>query len=77
MRQGTFVDDTLIAVPSSTKNKAGKRDPEMHQTKRRNQWFHRFAEGFAYAMRCQIDVDAASDFVHSVVSTAANVHELN
>jgi IS5 family transposase len=38
MRQGTIVDATQIAAPSSTKNKAGKRDPEMHQTKKGNQW---------------------------------------
>ncbi len=39
MRQGTIVDATLIAAPSSTKNKEGKRDPEMHQTKKGNQWY--------------------------------------
>jgi len=39
MRQGTIVDATLIAAPSSTKNKDGKRDPEMHQTKKGNQWY--------------------------------------
>ncbi|MCP9779964.1 IS5 family transposase, partial [Cyanobium sp. To12R1] len=39
MRQGTIVDATLIAAPSSTKNKKGKRDPEMHQTKKGNQWY--------------------------------------
>ena len=43
MRQGTIVDATLIAAPSSTKNKDGKRDPEMHQTKKGNQWYYRFA----------------------------------
>ena len=41
MKQGTIIDDTLIAVPSSTKNKEGKGDPEMHQTKKGNQWFYR------------------------------------
>jgi IS5 family transposase len=51
MRQGTIVDATLIAAPSSTKNKEGKRDPEMHQTKKDNQWYHRFAEGCAYGMK--------------------------
>ncbi len=40
MRQGTIVDATLIAAPSSTKNKEGKRDPEMHQTKKGNQWYY-------------------------------------
>jgi IS5 family transposase len=39
MRQGTIVDATVIAAPSSTKNKAGKRDPDMHQTKKGNQWY--------------------------------------
>jgi len=43
MKQGTIIDATLIAAPSSTKNKDGKRDPEMHQTKKGNQWYHRFA----------------------------------
>ena len=37
MQQGTIVDSTLIAAPSSTKNKDGKRDPEMHQAKKGNQ----------------------------------------
>ena len=41
MRQGTFVDATLIAAPSATKNKEGKRDPEMHQTKKVYQWYFR------------------------------------
>ena len=40
MRQGTIVDATLIASPSPTKNKEGKRDPEMHQTKKGNQWYY-------------------------------------
>jgi IS5 family transposase len=39
MKQGTIIDATLIAAPSSTKNKAGERDPEMHQTKKGNQWY--------------------------------------
>ncbi len=39
MKQGTMIDATLIAAPSSTKNKAGERDPEMHQTKKGNQWY--------------------------------------
>ena len=57
----------------------------MHSVAKGNQWFHCFAEGFAYGMRCHnryaeakgYGVDAASGLVHSVVSTAANVHELN
>ena len=50
MKQGTLIDATLIAALSSTKNKKGERNPEMHQTKKRNQWYHRFAEGLAYGM---------------------------
>jgi IS5 family transposase len=76
MRQGTIVDATLIAAPSSTKNKEGKRDPEMHQTKKGNQWYHCFAEGFAYGMKVHAGVDKDSGLIHSVVVTAANVHDL-
>ena len=49
----------------------------MHSVAKGKQWFHCFTEGFAYGMRCHIGVDAASGLVHSVVSTAANMHELN
>ena len=76
MRQGTIVDATLIAAPSSTKNKEEKRDPEMHQTKKGNQWSHCFAEGFAYGMKVHAGVDKDSGLIHSVVVTAANVHDL-
>ena len=68
MRQGTIVDATLIAAPSSTKNKAGKRDPEMHQTKKGNQWY--------FGMKVHAVVDKDSGLIHSVVVTAANVHDL-
>jgi transposase, IS5 family len=68
MRQGTIVDATLIAAPSSTKNKDGKRDPEMHQTKKGNQWY--------YGMKVHIGVDKDSGLIHSVVTTSANVHDL-
>ena len=68
MRQGTIVVATLIAAPSSTKNKDGKRDPEMHQTKKGNQWY--------YGMKVHIGVDKDSGLIHSVVTTAANVHDL-
>ena len=68
MRQGTIVDATLIAAPSSTKNKDGKRDPEMHQTKKGNQWY--------YGMKIHAGVDKDSGLIHSVVTTAANVHDL-
>jgi IS5 family transposase len=58
----------LIAAPSSTKNKEGKRDPEMHQTKKGNQWY--------YGMKVHIGVDKDSGLIHPVVTTAANVHDL-
>jgi transposase, IS5 family len=75
MRQGTIVDATLIAAPSSTKNKEGKRDPEMHQTQKGNQWYHRCAEGYAYGMKVHAGVDKDSGLIHSVLVTAANVHD--
>jgi IS5 family transposase len=68
MRQGTIVDATLIAAPSSTKNNQGKRDPEMHQTRKGNQWY--------YGMKVHTGVDKDSGLIHSVVVTAANVHDL-
>jgi len=68
MKQGTIIDATLIAAPSSTKNKAGKRDPEMHQTKKGNQWY--------FGMKVHAGVDKDSGLIHSVVVTAANVHDL-
>jgi IS5 family transposase len=69
MRQGTIVDATLIAAPSSTKNTDGKRDPDMHQTKKGNQWY--------FGMKVHIGVDKDSGLIHSVVTTAANVHDLS
>ena len=68
MKQGTIIDATLIAAPSSTKNKAGERDPEMHQTKKGNQWY--------FGMKIHAGVDKDSGLIHSVVTTAANVHDL-
>jgi len=68
MRQGTIVDATLIATPSYTKNKPGKRDPEKHKTKKGNQWY--------FGMKVHIGVDKDSGLILSVVATAANVHDL-
>jgi IS5 family transposase len=68
LREGTIVDATLIAAPSSTKNEKGERDPEMHQTKKGNQWH--------FGMKAHIGVDAHSGLVHTVVSTAANIHDV-
>jgi transposase, IS5 family len=76
MKQGTIIDATLIAAPSSTKNKSKERDPEMHQTKKGNQWYHRCAEGFAYGMKVHVGVDSESGLIHAVETTAANVHDL-
>jgi transposase, IS5 family len=64
MRQGTIVDATIIAAPPSTKNKEKARDPEMHQTKKANQWH--------FGMKAHIGVDVASGLVHTVKGTAAN-----
>ena len=68
LKQGTVVDATLIAAPSSTKNQSGERDPEMHQTKKGNQWH--------FGMKAHIGVDADSGLVHTVVGTAANVNDV-
>lgn len=68
LKQGTVVDATLIAAPSSTKNSTGTRDPEMHQTKKGNQWHH--------GMKAHIGSDADSGLVHSVSTTAANAHDI-
>lgn len=68
LKTGTVVDATIIAAPSSTKNSSGERDPEMHQTKKGNQWH--------FGMKAHIGVDADSGLVHSVVGTAANVNDV-
>jgi Transposase and inactivated derivatives, IS5 family len=64
---GTIVDATIIQAPSSTKNRERKRDPEMHQTKKGNQWY--------FGMKGHIGVDSRSRLAHAVVATAANVHD--
>ena len=68
LREGTIIDATLIAAAPSTKNKEGKRDDEMHQTKKGNQWH--------FGMKAHIGVDAQSGLVHTVIGTAANVHDI-
>src|SRR5690606_29557238 len=68
LKNGTAIDATLIAAPSSTKNSSGERDPEMHQTKKGNQWH--------FGMKEHIGVDADSGLVHTVVGTAANVNDV-
>jgi len=69
MRQGTIVDATIIAAPPSTKNKSKSRDPEMHQTRKGNQWH--------FGMKAHIGVDVASGVVHTVIGTAANEADIN
>jgi len=62
---GTIVDATIIHAPSSTKNAKGERDPEMHQTRKGNQWY--------FGMKAHIGVDSKTGIVHSVCTTAASV----
>ena len=64
---GTIVDATIIGAPSSTKNAHKARDPEMHQTRKGQQWY--------FGMKLHIGVDSQSGLAHSAVVTAANVHD--
>ena len=64
---GTIVDATLIAAPPSTKNQEKSRDPEMHQTKKGNEWH--------FGMKLHIGADSQTGLVHSASVTAANVHD--
>jgi IS5 family transposase len=64
---GTIVDATLIAAPPSTKNRDQSRDPEMHQSKKGNEWH--------FGMKLHIGVDSQSGLVHSASVTAGNVHD--
>ncbi|KAB2872054.1 MAG: IS5 family transposase, partial [Burkholderiaceae bacterium] len=64
LKKGSIVDATIIAAPSSTKNREGERDPEMHQTKKGNQWH--------FGMKAHIGADVDSGLVHTVVTTPAN-----
>ncbi len=64
VKRGTMVDATIIAAPSSTKNSSGKRDLEMHQTKKGNNWY--------FGMKAHIGADTDSGLVHTVVTTPAN-----
>lgn len=68
MREGTIVDATLIAASPSTKNRDHQRDPEMHRSKKGNDWH--------FGMKVHIGVDAASGLVHTVIGTAGNVSDL-
>lgn len=64
---GTIVDATIIAAPSSTKNADRARDPEMHQTRKGQQWY--------FGMKLHIGVDSRTKLIHSMTTTAANVHD--
>ena len=68
VRKGTIVDASIVDAPSSTKNAKGERDPEMHQTKKGNQWYH--------GMKAHIGVDAETGLAHSLATTAANVSDV-
>src|SRR5690242_14687344 len=62
---GTIVDATIINAPSSTKNAEKARDPEMHQTKKGNQWY--------FGMKAHFGVDSRTKLIHAVTATPANV----
>ena len=76
LRTGTVVDATLIAAPSSTKNSSGERDPEIHQTKKANQWHFGSDSDESEPVTAHIGVDAQSGLVHTVIGTAANVNDV-
>ena len=67
LRSGTPVDATIIDAPSSTKNRAGARDPEMSSTKKGNTWY--------FGMKAHVGVDAESGVTHSLETSTANVHD--
>ena len=68
MKGGTIVDATIINAPSSTKNAEKARDPEMHQTKKGNEW--------KFGMKCHAGVDAGSGLIHTIEVTSANQHDI-
>ena len=68
LREGSIVDASINEAPSSTKNRTRERDPEMHQTKKGNQWH--------FGMKAHIGVDSETGVVHSLSTTAANAHDV-
>lgn len=68
LKEGTVVDATIIAAPSSTKNQSGERDPEMHQARKGNQWH--------FGMKAHIGVDVESGITHTLVTTPANTSDV-
>lgn len=69
MKEGSSIDATILEAPSSTKNKNNERDPEMHQTKKGNQWH--------FGMKAHIGVDVKTGLIHTFTTTAANERDLN
>ena len=76
MKQCTIIDATLIAAPSSTKNEKRERDPDMHQTCKGKQWHFGMKDHNRYAEAKGYGVDGETGLIHSVETTAANVHDL-
>lgn len=68
LKEGTIVDASIIEAPTSTKNKEGQRDPEMHQAKKGNEWH--------FGMKMHIGTDESLGLIHSVETTPANVHDI-
>jgi transposase, IS5 family len=68
LKEGTIVDATIIEAPTSTKNESGERDPEMHQTRKGNEWH--------FGMKMHIGVDDAMGLIHSIKTTSANEHDI-
>lgn len=68
LQEGSIVDATIIAAPSSTKNEKGERDPEMHQVKKGNEWH--------FGMKMHVAVDESLGLIHSLTTTPANAHDI-
>ena len=69
MHGSTIIDASLIAAPKSTKNQDGRRDPEMHQTKKGNEWY--------FGMKVHTGADAGSEYVYTISSISANMHDIS
>lgn len=68
LQEGSIVDASIIAAPTSTKNKSKERDPEMHQTRKGNEWH--------FGMKMHIGVDESLGLIHSIATTPANAHDI-
>ena len=68
LREGSIVDVTILSAAPSTKNSVGERDPEMHQTRKDQQWY--------FGMKMHIGTDDPLGLIHSIATTAANVHDV-